>query len=66
MDLQALIAAADIIKTDRISWFPKFGCALIALSSPEPDDSDIGLSVRLEELSLHLVALDSWKFYMHR
>lgn len=63
-DVQTLAKAADRLCSNRVAWFPTFGCALLALQRLD----EAGLDVQLlpGHLALHLVCLDDWQFSMHR
>lgn len=62
--LEALLTAVGIISSTQVAWWPDFGCALLGL---QPQDEE-GLDLHLQQghVALHLVALDSWEFAMHR
>ncbi len=62
--VETLSKAAAFVTSSCIGWFPKFGCALLAL---QPQDAEgVGLLLAPEHHALHLVALDGWAFEMHR
>ncbi|KXZ49831.1 hypothetical protein GPECTOR_19g282 [Gonium pectorale] len=67
--VQALQLAATALTSRSgtiVTWFPEYGCALLALGAPggagaEADDA----RPRPDDLALHLVGLDGWKFWPH-
>lgn len=67
--LNTLASAVAIIRSSRVHMMPEFGCALLALG-PTDGSKDGALpaapSLRLGQLSLHLVGLDNWEFRLHR
>lgn len=65
-DFQAFKGVVHVLTTKHVTWYPKFGCALLAVPSPHGGTPGVGISVGLDQLSLHLVALDSWAFHIHR
>lgn len=62
--LVALQAAISVMLSDKLTWFPEFGCALLALGRVGPHGPDSRPD--LDALSIHLLCLDSWKFKIHR
>jgi hypothetical protein len=68
-ELNALASAVSIIRSSRVHLLPEYGCALLALG-PTAGSEDGALpaapSLRLGQLSLHLVGLDNWEFRLHR
>ncbi|PNH10968.1 hypothetical protein TSOC_002218 [Tetrabaena socialis] len=66
-DMRVLLAVAAALSSDRVAWFPKYGCALLALGGSLEDGApaDDDVRPRPEHLDLQLVALDEWAFRMH-
>lgn len=60
----ALTDAFATMKSDKLTWFPEFGCALLAAGKLGSQKTDTRASLGM--LTLHLVCLDSWKFVIHR
>lgn len=60
----ALSAATEVMLSDKLTWFPEFGCALLALGNVGTQKTDSRASLGM--LTIHLVCLDSWKFIIHR
>lgn len=59
--LKCLPAVSFMAHSSRITWLPRYGCALLALGADE-ESAGMGLG----ELNLHLVCLDNWEFRLHR
>lgn len=62
--LVALQAAIAVMLSDKLTWFPEFGCALLALGKVGAHATDSRPD--LDALTIHLLCLDSWKFKIHR
>lgn len=64
-DFKGLSAAVGVLTSGCVTWYPEFSCALLAVQLPK-DQPAIGILGVMEELSLHVVALDSWTCSIHR
>jgi hypothetical protein len=70
--LAALASAVAIIRASRVHLMPEFGCTLLALGPHGSGELSVSValpavpSLRLGQLSLHLVGLDNWEFRLHR
>jgi hypothetical protein len=63
-DLPILAAAAEILSSDQVHWFPQYGCAVLALAGIcDLNDVDTRYD---DEISILVVGLDCWKFQTHR
>ncbi|KAG2441624.1 hypothetical protein HXX76_003244 [Chlamydomonas incerta] len=75
-DRASLTVATDYLQSGLVTWFPKFGCALLAwddrastcqASGEEVDAADLqaGLGPQPGHLSIYVLALDGWRFEAH-
>ena len=56
----SLLSAAKLIQDDRsVKWFPKYGCALLAILSRDVSNEPIA------RRHLYIVGLDSWVLKAH-
>ena len=63
-DREALDAAATFVSSEAVSWFPAYGCALLALGTLGNPEDDTRPNV--DDLVLYLVGLDEWSVVLHR
>jgi hypothetical protein len=61
--LSRLEAAAEILSSKQVHWFPKYGCAVFALAAM-CDHIDVNTRYG-DEISILIVGLDSWNFQTH-
>ncbi|MEW5310745.1 MAG: hypothetical protein WDW38_002512 [Sanguina aurantia] len=61
--ITALSLASSYLLSESVTWYPVYGCALLALGAAGARGKDI--RPRLAELSLHMVCLDSWSYKLH-
>jgi hypothetical protein len=62
-DRQVLAQAVSFVSSARnVTWFPAYGCALLALT---PRDEE-HIQAAADEITAGLVGLDEWSFRVHR
>jgi hypothetical protein len=62
-DHEVLAQAVDFISSARnVTWFPTYGCALLALT---PRDEE-HIQAAADDIFVCLVGLDEWSFRVHR
>lgn len=62
--ISALHLAMSYLTSSSVTWYPEYGCALLALGAA--DTRDLGIQTRVADLALHLVCLDAWNYHIHR
>lgn len=62
--LSTLKSAMSFIHSEQVTWYPKFGCALLAVGSD--GNGGRGSCTEVNEFTLYMVSLDAWSHRLHR